>query len=157
AMYQARRAGLDSDTFGWALERALVNFVAEAWRHPDEGIWEVRGQRQHFTHSKVMAWVAVDRAVKSAEQYQLDAPVEEWKRLRQEIHEEVCRAGYNTEMNSFVQYYGSNELDASLLMIPLVGFLPPDDERVRGTVSAIERGLMRDDFVQRYATRSGVD
>ena len=127
-MHQARRAGIHPDPAAWNLERALVSFVEGAWTQPDEGIWEVRGGRRHFTHSKVMAWVAVDRAVKAAERFGLDGPVDEWKRLRAQIHEEVCRKGYDADRNTFTQYYGSQQLDASLLMIPLVGF-PARDRR----------------------------
>ena len=131
--------------------------MAKAWKEPDEGIWEVRGGRKHFTHSKVMAWVALDRAVKAIENFGLEGPAERWRKARDEIHHEVCEKGFNRELGSFVQYFGSKELDASLLMVPLVGFLPPSDPRVRGTVEAIEKALMRDGFVQRYDTRSETD
>jgi GH15 family glucan-1,4-alpha-glucosidase len=159
ALFQARKAGLKPVEPGWALERALVGSVEKRWREPDEGIWEVRGPRQHFTHSKVMAWVAVDRAVRSAERWHLEAPVERWRALRDEIHEQVCRAAFDPGLNSFVKSSGSKRLDASLLMIPLVGFLPATDERVKGTVAAVERHLMRDGFVDRYdsaATEDGL-
>src|SRR5205807_349930 len=120
AMYHARAAGLKAAPAGWNLERALVRFVEKAWDHPDEGIWEVRGPRQHFTHSKVMAWVALDRAIKSAETFKLQAPLERWKKVRDAIHERVCRDGFSTKLNSFAQACGGPELlDASLLMIPL--------------------------------------
>src|SRR5262249_25630744 len=128
-----------------------------AWRRPDEGIWEVRGPKRHFTHSKVMAWVALDRAVKAVEKFGLEGPADHWRRTRDAIHEEVCREGFHEELGSFVQGYGSRDLDASLLMIPLVGFLPPEDPRCRGTVSAIRRGLMADGFVLRYLTKEHVD
>lgn len=126
--------------------------MATIWDQPDEGIWEVRGGRRHFTHSKVMAWVAVDRAVRSAERFGLQAPLERWRRLRADIHDDVCRKGFNAELGSFVQYYGASQLDASLLLIPLVGFLPASDPRMKGTVAAIERRLMRNGFILRYDT-----
>ncbi len=165
-MSLARRVGLPPPAAGgnegderarWNLERSLVNFVESAWQRPDEGIWEVRGPRRNFTHSKVMAWVALDRAVKSAETYHLEGPVDRWRQVRDAIHEQVCREGYDSKLGSFVQYYGSHELDASLLLIPLVGFLPPEDPRVAGTVKAIEKGLNHDGFVARYNTSSNVD
>jgi GH15 family glucan-1,4-alpha-glucosidase len=157
ALYQSRRLGLEPEESSWRLALALVSFLESAWQKPDEGIWEVRGPRQHFTHSKVMAWVAVDRTVKAIETFGRQGPVERLRRLRDAIHTEVCRQGYNAEVGAFVQYYGARELDASLLMVPLVGFLPASDPRVRGTVDAIERHLMRDGFVQRYSTTSAVD
>jgi GH15 family glucan-1,4-alpha-glucosidase len=152
ALHQARAAGLTAAPAGWALERALVRYVERAWDEPDEGIWEVRGGRRHFTHSKVMAWVTLDRAIRSAERFGFDAPLDRWRAGRKAIHERVCRDGFDTRLNSFVQSFGSDQLDASLLTIPLVGFLPPSDPRVRGTVSAIERHLVRDGFVLRYDT-----
>jgi GH15 family glucan-1,4-alpha-glucosidase len=157
AMYLSRRAGLQALEAGWNLERALVKFVESAWQKPDEGLWEVRGPRRHFTHSKVMAWTAVDRAVKSAEDFGLKGPVDRWRQLRQAIHEEVCQKGFDPGLNSFVQYFGGKELDASLLMIPQVGFLPPDDPRVVGTVEAIQKHLCHDGFVARYDTSTDVD
>ncbi len=157
AMFQARRHGLEASEFGWRVGRKIFDFLEENWQKPDEGIWEVRGPRRHFTHSKVMAWVAFDRAVKAAERYRLDGPVDQWVKVRDAIHSAVCARGFNTRLGAFVQSYDSGELDASLLMIPLVGFLPADDPRVRGTVAAIEKGLMRDGFVQRYDTGSSVD
>lgn len=158
-LHQARRAGVpsDSDEEVWDLQRHLLRFIEQAWELPDEGLWEVRGGRQHFTHSKVMAWVAVDRAVKSAEHFGLEGPLDEWRRLRARIHAQVCERGFDTQRGSFVQAYGSKALDASLLMLPLVGFLPPEDPRVRGTVEAIQRELCRDGLVHRYDTREVVD
>ncbi|MEO8071544.1 MAG: glycoside hydrolase family 15 protein, partial [Acidobacteriota bacterium] len=150
AMYLARRTGLAPDHDAWTLEKALLQFVSNAWHEPDEGIWEVRGPRRQFTHSKVMAWVAVDRAIKTTEHFGLDGPVEQWRTLRRAIHADVCRHGFNSQRGAFTQFYGSSELDASLLMLPLVGFLPPNDPRVTSTVGAIERELMTDGFVQRY-------
>jgi GH15 family glucan-1,4-alpha-glucosidase len=157
AMHLARRAGLNPDKNTWNVQRSLIEFMESAWIEPDEGIWEVRGPRRHFTHSKVMAWVAADRMVKAVERFRLEGPVERWRKLRATIHEEVCRNGYDRNQNSFVQYYEGTDLDASLLMIPLVGFLPANDPRVRGTVEAIERHLMTDGFVARYPTKPHVD
>jgi GH15 family glucan-1,4-alpha-glucosidase len=149
-MQVGRRAGIRHDGDSWELQKALMDFLESAWRRPDEGIWEVRGPRRHFTHSKVMAWVAFDRAVRAVETFGHDGPVARWRGLRDAVHDEVCRRGYDAERGSFVQYYGSRQLDASLLMIPLVGFLPASDPRVRGTVEAIERELVVDGLVWRY-------
>ena len=129
-----------------------MGFVEAHWSDPDNGIWEVRGPRRHFVHSKVMAWVAIDRAVAGVEKYGLAGPLDRWKELRQRIHDEVCQRGFNQAKGAFTQYYGSDQLDASVLMIPLVGFLPPTDERVVSTVEAIERELLVDGFVARYRT-----
>jgi GH15 family glucan-1,4-alpha-glucosidase len=152
AVHQARRAGIQPREAAWALQRQLVDFVEHAWKRPDEGIWEVRGPQRHFTFSKVMAWVAVDRAVKAVERFELAGPVERWKALRQEIHDDVCTRGFDADAGTFTQSYGSKRLDASLLMLPLVGFLPVTDARVRATVDAIERRLCPDGFVRRYDT-----
>jgi GH15 family glucan-1,4-alpha-glucosidase len=157
ALYLARRLGLEPAPAAWNVGKALINFVETAWRQPDEGIWEVRGPRRHFTHSKVMAWVALDRAVKIVENFGVEGPVERWRLTRDAIHDEVCRQGFNLELSSFVQSYGSKELDAGLLMIALVGFLPASDPRVGGTVEAIQRHLMRDGFVARYESKQAVD
>ena len=157
AFYVARRAGLSTSDATWALECNLILHLEKIWREPDEGIWEVRGGRRHFTHSKVMAWVAFDRAVRSIEEFGLDGPVERWREVRSSIHQEVCELGYDPKQNTFVQAFGDATLDASLLLIPLVGFLPPDDPRVQGTVAAIERRLLRDGFVMRYDTGTEVD
>jgi GH15 family glucan-1,4-alpha-glucosidase len=157
ALYLARRVGLDPSENAWRIQRAIVSFLETDWEKPDEGIWEVRGPRRHFTHSKVMAWVALDRAVKSVEHFGLDGPVEQWRRLRDHIHRQVCREGFNPRLNSFVQYYGSDRVDASLLMLPLVGFLPATDPRMLGTVEAIQRLLMHDGFVYRYQADEAVD
>ncbi|HEY2066210.1 MAG TPA: glycoside hydrolase family 15 protein [Gemmatimonadaceae bacterium] len=149
-MYQAQLAGLAESADAWALQLALTTHVASAWHRPDHGIWEVRGEPQHFVFSKVMAWVAVDRAVKSIEQFGLSGPLDEWRALREEIHREVCTCGYDAGIGSFVQAYGSRLLDASVLVIPLVGFLPADDPRVLGTVRCIEENLVADGLVKRY-------
>jgi GH15 family glucan-1,4-alpha-glucosidase len=156
-LHLARAAGQTPQPHAWRIQCALLAFLETHWREPDEGIWEVRGPRRHFTHSKVMAWVAFDRGVKAVERYGLDGPVEAWRRSRDEVHAQVCEAGFDAKRNSFVQHYGSAELDASLLLIPLVGFLPPDDARVRGTIEAIERELLIDGLVLRYAPAAGID
>jgi len=157
ALHTASRLGVTPTKEEWAVQRALLGFLEQHWQEPDEGLWEVRGGRQHFTHSRVMAWVAFDRAVKAVERYGMDGPVEKWRRLRTEIHAEVCEKGFNKERNAFVQHYGSDDLDASLLMVPLVGFLPPTDPRVLGTLEAVGKYLMHDGLVQRYDTHSGAD
>jgi GH15 family glucan-1,4-alpha-glucosidase len=157
ALYVARKAGLGPDEASWGLECALVAHLQTIWREPDNGIWEVRGGRKHFTHSKVMAWVAFDRAVRSAEEFGLEGPLDQWRAVRDAIHQQVCEQGYDPAQGSFVQYYGANAVDASLLQIAMVGFLPPEDARVRGTVAAIERDLLRDGFVLRYDTGDRID
>jgi GH15 family glucan-1,4-alpha-glucosidase len=157
ALHQYSRSRLHPGDGAWRIERALLDFLESNWDEPDCGIWEVRGPRRHFTHSKVMAWVAMDRAVKGVEQFGLDGPVDRWRQLRDTIHASVCREGFNPNIGAFVQSYGTTRLDASLLMLPLVGFLPPEDPRVRGTVEAIERHLTTDAFVARYHTTAEVD
>ncbi|MDP9393349.1 MAG: glycoside hydrolase family 15 protein [Actinomycetota bacterium] len=156
-LHQARKAGLEADEAAWALQRALMGFVDEHWQDPDEGIWEVRGGRKHFTHSKLMAWVAADRAVKGVEELGLSGDVARWRMLRERIRADILEKGYDAERATFTQYYGSQELDAAMLMAPLVGFLPASDERVRGTVAAVERELMEDGFVQRYTQHPGAE
>jgi GH15 family glucan-1,4-alpha-glucosidase len=151
-MHVARRGGLQPDEAAWALETKVIEHVEASWRLPDEGIWEVRGPRQHFTYSKVMAWVAIDRGVKAIERYGREGPLDHWRELRTVMHEEICRRAYDAERNTFVQAYGSRSLDAALLMMPLVGFLPASDARVRGTLAAIERELLHGGFVLRYPT-----
>ena len=151
SLHQARRIGIAADPFAWALQQALMEFLEAHWTEPDEGIWEVRGPRRHFTHSKMMAWVAADRAVKAVERFGLDGPAPRWRRLRDDIRAEVLERGWDADRRTFTQYYGSAELDAALLMMPLVGFLPATDERVQGTVGAIERELREDGFVRRYS------
>ena len=153
ALHQARLHDIGPAQHAWSLQQMLLEFLEGAWDQPDEGIWEVRGGRRHFTHSKVLAWVAFDRGVQTVERLGLEGPADRWRQLRAEIHEEVCREGFSVELNSFTQSYGSSELDASTLLIPLLGFLPPDDPRVVGTIEAVQRELMRDGFVERYKTQ----
>ncbi len=156
--YQAREHGLPLDSQGWAIQLGLLNHLEQAWRLPDDGIWEIRGGRRHFVHSKAMAWVAFDRAVRTVENHGLDGPVDRWRTVRDEVHADVCEHGFDSELGSFTQSYGSKELDASLLLLPLVGFLPVADPRIRGTIEAVERELLQDGFVLRYRTReAGVD
>jgi GH15 family glucan-1,4-alpha-glucosidase len=156
-LHLARAAGLEPEPAAWRIQVALLKFLEANWQEPDEGIWEVRGPRLRFTHSKVMAWVAFDRAVKDVEAFGLEGPVERWREVREAIHAQVCAQAYDAERNTFVQSYGSPYVDASLLLIPQVGFLPPDDPRVRGTIEAIERSLVVDGLVQRYSTATHVD
>jgi GH15 family glucan-1,4-alpha-glucosidase len=156
-MHEARRAGLEDDGEVWSLTRALVDFVESHWQLPDDSLWEVRGPRRQFVNSKVMAWVAVDRALTDAEAHCLPAPLDRWRSLRDEIRREVLLEGYDPDRQTFTQSYGSKELDASALLFPLVGFLPATDERMRGTVAAIERQLCRDGLVYRYTTSDGAD
>ncbi len=152
AMYHAQRAGLETSEADWRMQVALLNFLESKWSEPDEGIWEVRGESQQFTHSKVMAWVAFDRAVKLVENFNCagNDHLARWKKLRDKIHREVCRKGYHPKKKAFTQTYGSTAMDASALMIPLVGFLPPDDERILNTIAAVERDLLQDGLVRRY-------
>jgi GH15 family glucan-1,4-alpha-glucosidase len=157
SMHQSRDMGIAEDPHAWELQRAILDYLESGWSDPDDGIWEVRGGRQDFVHSKVMAWVAFDRAVKGVEEYRLEGPVDRWRACRDEIQREVCAQGFDAERNAFTQYYGSKSLDASALMIPLVGFLPPSDPRVIGTVDAVQRELVTDGFVRRYESEDGVD
>ncbi|GGV70558.1 glycoside hydrolase family 15 protein [Streptomyces massasporeus] len=152
----ARESGLSAQPDVWALQTALMDFVQTNWRQPDEGLWEVRGGRRQFVHSKVMVWVAADRAVRTLERHpELGGDLDGWRALRDEVHEEVCEKGYDAERNTFTQSYGSRELDAALLLIPRVGFLPPDDPRVIGTIDAVREELAHDGFLRRYSTDDG--
>jgi len=155
--HTARRYGIDPSAHSWPLQKVLIGYLEKIWQSPDEGIWEIRGEPRHFVHSKVMAWVALDRAVKSAEEFGLEGPVAEWRVLRDRIHDDVCGKGFDTELGSFVQYYGGKTLDAALLILVQVGFLPPEDPRIRGTIAAIERGLLRNGLLRRYSTETAVD
>ncbi|SIR15535.1 MULTISPECIES: glycoside hydrolase family 15 protein [Acidiphilium] len=156
-LYQAHKGGLLHDENSWSVRVNLLEQLETIWSLPDEGIWEVRGGRQQFVHSKVMAWVAFDRAVRSVEEFGYDGPADRWRVIRDTIHAQVCTEGYDAALGSFVQAYGSKLLDASLLLLPVVGFLPPTDHRIIGTVAAIERDLMQDGFVRRYNTAGGKD
>jgi GH15 family glucan-1,4-alpha-glucosidase len=150
ALYQARRGALTPRESDWTFQRAILEHVEEVWTSRDEGIWETRGPSQHFTFSKVMAWVALDRGIRTAEEFGLRGPLDRWRRVRRDIHDEVCARGFNREVGSFVQAFDAPELDASLLLLPTVGFLPITDSRIRGTIAAIERDLLVDGFVLRY-------
>jgi GH15 family glucan-1,4-alpha-glucosidase len=156
-LHQGRLGKLAGSQAGWQLQRGLLKHLESIWTKADHGIWEMRSRPRHFTYSKVMVWVAVDRMIKSAEQFGLEAPLQRWRGLRADIRADVCRHGFNSKMGSFVQSYGSNVVDASLLRLPLVGFLPITDARVRGTVRAIERHLVVDGLVKRYSTGNRSD
>ncbi len=157
ALADSRDAGVPSDQSAWALQKELVEALAEHWREPDHGLWEIRGPVQHFTHSRVMVWAAFDRAIRAVEDHGLDGPVEKWRALRDEVHAEVCERGFDAERGTFTQHYATREVDASLLVLPMVGFLDGDDPRFLGTIAAVEEDLMRDGLVLRYRTESGVD
>jgi GH15 family glucan-1,4-alpha-glucosidase len=157
AMYACHRYGLEGSEVAWQLQKKLLDYLEGIWERPDRGIWEVRGEPRQFTFSKIMCWVAFDRGIKLVEQYGLDGPCEHWKKLRSEIRQQILECAYDSERNTFLQYYGARDLDASLLLIPQLGFLPPDDPRVRGTIEAIERELVVDGLVYRYPTRPGID
>ena len=157
ALYACQRFGLESSPFTWNLQKKLLEYLAQIWEQPDHGIWEVRGERRHFTFSKIMAWVAFDRGIKMIEQFGHDGPRDRWEKVRRRIAAQVLERGFDRERNTFVHYYGSRDLDAALLLIPQLGFLPPSDPRVRGTVEAIERELLHDGFVYRYPTERGTD
>ncbi|SFW85785.1 glycoside hydrolase family 15 protein [Amycolatopsis australiensis] len=158
-LHLVREAGVPTSHPAWDLQRALLDFLEGHWDQPDNGLWEVRGPRRHFVHSKVMAWAGVDRAVRTVEHHGLDGPADGWRALREKIHDDVCRHGYDPERQTFTQFYGSRGLDAALLLIPRVGFLPASDPRVRGTVDAVRRELAHDGFVRRYDPEAdgGVD
>ena len=157
ALARGRDLGLEETTQSWRIQRALVDELATHWDQPDNGIWEIRGPLQHFTHSRVMVWAAFDRAISGVEDHGLQGPVANWRRLRDKVHAEVLERGFDVGRNTFTQHYDTTEVDASLLLIPISGFLPPDDPRVLGTIAAIEADLMRDGFLVRYRTTSGVD
>ena len=156
ALHQARVAGIPPDVESWDVQRALLEWLESGWREPDQGLWEVRGAPRHFVHSKVMCWAAFDRAARAVDRFGVDGPIDRWRDLRDEIHRDVCERGWDSGRSTFTQSYGSTELDASSLMIPMVGFLPPQDERVIGTIDAVRRELTNDGFVERYPTQSGV-
>ena len=150
ALHQARLGGIPELPDAWELEKKLLQRLESIWHKPDQSIWETRGRPQHFTHSKVMAWVAFDRAIQSAEKYNLEGPIDRWRTTRDRIHSEVCERAYDAKVGAFTQSYDSNLADASTLVIPLVGFLPPEDPRVAGTVAYVEKHLLVDGFVLRY-------
>jgi GH15 family glucan-1,4-alpha-glucosidase len=151
ALHEARRHDIEESESDWTLQSQIMDFLEQHWEDPDEGLWEVRGPRQDFTHSKIMAWVAFDRAIKAVEQSGLEGPLQRWKEVRGRIHDQVCKEGFNVERNAFTQYYGAKQLDAALLLAPLVGFLPATDDRIKATIEAIERELLVDGFVMRYS------
>jgi GH15 family glucan-1,4-alpha-glucosidase len=157
AIFHARAGGLAPVEAAWAQQQTLIEHLEQIWEQPDDGIWEVRGGRRHFTFSKIMAWVALERTVRDAERFKLNAPLERWRKLRDHLHATICESGFDASRNAFTQSFGSSELDASLLLMPVMGFLPADDPRVRGTVSAIEQELMVDGLVLRYRTKAGID
>ncbi len=157
ALDRARRMGLEESHESWEVQRALVDELAGRWREKDNGIWEVRGPRRHFTHSRVMVWAAFDRAVRAVEDHGLPGDVDRWRELRHRVHEEVLERGFDRHRGTFTQHYDTTQVDASLLLVPTVGFLPYDDERVLGTIRAVEEDLLRDGFVLRYRTETGVD
>ena len=157
ALHLARKGGLAEPQTAWPMQRLIIEHLISIWEQPDDGIWEVRGGRRHFTHSKVMAWVALDRAVRDAETYGFEAPLDNWRQVRNHMHAEICLKGFDRAKNTFTQSFGGPELDASLLLIPIVGFLPANDPRMIGTVTAIERELLVDGFVLRYRTEAGAD
>ena len=157
ALYQAQRGGIVGTEASWALQRAMLGHLERAWREPDSGVWEMRGPPRHFTHSKVMAWLAFDRGIASVEEFGHDGPAERWRQVAREIHADVCTNGYDAKLGHFVQHYGSRGLDASLLLLPAVGFVEASDPRFVRTVAAIERGLLRDGLVLRYDTNDSDD
>jgi GH15 family glucan-1,4-alpha-glucosidase len=156
-LFQGKRGGLETRPPDWNFLRAILEHLEQVWNRPDEGIWEIRGASQHFTYSKIMAWVALDRGIRAIEVNKVEGPVDRWREVRQRIHAEVCERGYDSERGTFVQSYGSKNLDASLLLIPTTGFLPATDARVRGTIEAVERHLFVDGFVRRYDTHATDD
>ena len=157
ALSMARNHDVDETRDSWSLQRTLVNELATQWQRPDNGLWEIRGERRHFTHSRVMVWAAFDRAIEGVEQHGLEGPVEDWRRVRDEVRDEIMTNGYDAERNTFTQHYDTREVDASLLVLPLVRFIDGDDPKMLGTIAAVEEDLMRDGLLLRYRTSSGVD
>ncbi len=157
ALEAARESDLGQSEDTWSLQRVLIDHLAETWQDRDNGLWEIRGPRQHFTHSRVMVWVAFDRAVEAVERHGLEGDVDRWRDLRDRVRDEVMTQGFDANRNTFTQHYDTHEVDASLLMLPLVGFVEADDPRMLGTVAAIEEDLMRDGLLLRYRTQTGVD
>jgi GH15 family glucan-1,4-alpha-glucosidase len=157
ALHACNRYGLEASPYAWQLQLKLLEFLEKIWERPDRGMWEIRGEPRHFTFSKIMCWVAFDRAIKSVEQYGFEGPRQHWEKVRGRIAAQVLERAYDRDRNTFVQAYGSRDLDASLLLIPQLGFLSPEDPRIRGTIAAVERELVRDGLVYRYPTESGAD
>jgi GH15 family glucan-1,4-alpha-glucosidase len=157
ALHQARKGGLAPEHSGWELQLAILRHLEKQWREPDQGIWEVRSGPKHFTYSKVMAWVAFDRSIKGVKMFKLKGPTDRWRQIRREIHADICKHGYDAKLGCFVRSYGSKDVDASLLLLSAVGFLPAADPRIRGTVEMIERNLMQDGLVLRYDTTKSDD
>jgi GH15 family glucan-1,4-alpha-glucosidase len=157
ALYACQRFGLEANPFAWELQKKLLEYLEKIWQQPDQGMWEVRGEPRHFTFSKAMCWVAFDRGVKMVEQFGLDGPTKRWKRLREAIARQIMDKAYDSTRNAFVQYYGAQDFDAALLILPQLGFLKPDDPRIRGTIAAVERELVHDGVVYRYRTREATD
>ena len=157
ALHVAREVGLHESMDSWALQRALVDELADSWEKPDHGLWEIRGPQQRFTHSRVMVWVAFDRAVRAVEEHGLPGPVDRWRALREEVRAEVLDQGFDEERNTFVQHYGTRAVDASLLVLPSVGFVEGDDPRMLGTIEAVEHDLLEQGLLLRYRTETGVD
>jgi len=157
ALEMARNAGLDENEDSWSLQRKLIDELAEHWDEPDNGLWEIRGPQRRFTHSRVMVWVAFDRAVAAVERHGFDGPVDKWRALREQVREEVLEHGYDAKRGTFTQHYDTDEVDASLLMLSDVGFIEGDDPRMLGTIAAVEQDLLRDGLLLRYRTATGVD
>ena len=157
ALSMARNHGVTETRDSWSMQRTLVNQLAEDWQEPDNGLWEVRGERRHFTHSRVMVWAAFDRVIEGVERHGLEGPVEDWRRIRDEVREEIMERGYDAARNTFTQHYDTDEVDASLLVLPMVRFIPGDDPKMLGTIEAVEKDLMHDGLLRRYRTQTGVD
>ena len=157
SLYACQRYGIETSSYAWDMQLKLLEYLETIWQQPDQGMWETRGEPRHYTFSKIMTWVAFDRAIKTVEQFGAQGPCDHWQKLRAKIAEQIIDQAYDRTRNTFVQYYGAQDLDASLLLIPQVGFLPPEDPRVHGTVRAIERELMKDGLVCRYPSRPGAD
>ena len=157
SFHLARKVGFEHDGVSWRVQKKIVQFLESCWKKPDHGIWEVRGEPQHFVNSKVMVWVAVDRAIQAVERFGYSGPIDAWKKFREEVHHEICEKGFNSELGSFTQAYGSKAIDASLMALPMVGFLPADDPRILGTIKQVEKKLLKDGFVLRYLNEETQD
>jgi GH15 family glucan-1,4-alpha-glucosidase len=157
ALSMARNHGVTETRDSWSMQRTLVNQLAENWQEPDNGLWEVRGERRHFTHSRVMVWAAFDRVIEGVERHGLEGPVDDWRRIRDKVREEIMERGYDAGRNTFTQHYDTDEVDASLLVLPMVRFIPGDDPKMLGTIEAVEKDLLHDGLLRRYRTQTGVD